>query len=336
MNDANVSKKPLIFYCQYCDFNTCNKKDYNRHLSTKKHTTAVKILTNVYTQGDLTSVICKKYTCVCGKYYTHRQSLFNHKKKCVSILTTIEEKSNIIEENPNIIEEKHIEHETTSSLENTQITDIDTMLNDKELIITLLKKTVQLQNQLIEMCKDKTVTNNNITNNNMNSHNKTFNLQFFLNETCKDAMNIMDFVDSIKLQLSDLESVGRLGYVEGISNIITKHLNALDVTQRPIHCTDKKREIMYVKDEDKWEKENEERKKLRKVIRRVADKNARLLPEFKRVHPDCSKSSSQYSDQYNKLIVESMGGSGDNDAEKEDKIIHKIARNVVIDKSGEI
>jgi hypothetical protein len=145
-------------------------------------------------------------------------------------------------------------------------------------------------------------------------------------------MNIMDFVDSIKLQLSDLESVGKLGYVEGISNIITTNLKALDVTQRPVHCTDKKREVLYVKDEDKWEKEDEEKKKLRKAIKRVASKNQNLLPKFKEAHPDCSKASSKFSDQYNKIIVESCGGSGDNDLEKENKIIKNISKNVTIDK----
>jgi len=141
-------------------------------------------------------------------------------------------------------------------------------------------------------------------------------------------MNIMDFVDSIKLQLTDLEKVGDIGYVEGISNIITTNLNALDVTQRPIHCTDKKRETLYIKDEDKWEKENEEKKKIRKVVKKVSDKNLMLLQKFKEAHPDCIKSASKFSDQYNKLIIESM----DTDKENEDKIIKNISKNVTIDK----
>jgi hypothetical protein len=146
-------------------------------------------------------------------------------------------------------------------------------------------------------------------------------------------MNITDFVDSLNLQLCDLESVGRLGFIEGISNIIVKNLKAMDVHKRPVHCSDSKREVMYIKDENKWEKENNEKNKLRKVIKKVANKNSRLLPEFKAKHPDCIKSSSKFSDQYNKLIVESMGGSGDNDLEKEDKIIRKIAKEVIIDKN---
>jgi hypothetical protein len=154
----------------------------------------------------------------------------------------------------------------------------------------------------------------------------------FLNETCKDAMNITDFVDSIKFQLSDLENVGELGYVKGISNIIVKNLNALDITQRPVHCADNKRDILYVKDDNKWEKEDPERKKLRKMIKRVAIRNYKQVREFKEKYPDCDKSESKYSDEYNKIIIESMGGSGDNDNEKEDKIIRNIAKEVLIDK----
>jgi hypothetical protein len=116
-------------------------------------------------------------------------------------------------------------------------------------------------------------------------------------------MNIMDFVDSIKLQISDLENVGKIGYVEGISNIITTNLKAMDVTQRPVHCTDQKREVLYIKDEDKWEKEDDARRKIKKAIKRVVSKNQRLLPQFKEIHPDCNRASSRYSDQYNKFLM---------------------------------
>jgi hypothetical protein len=207
-------------------------------------------------------------------------------------------------------------------------------VNNKNDILFLVKDIVKqnqdLQKQIIDICKNGT---NNITTNNTNSHNKTFNLQFFLNETCKDAMNIMDFVDSLKLQLSDLENVGKIGYVEGISSIIVKNLNSLDETKRPVHCTDSKREVMYIKDENKWEKENEEKKKLRKVIKHVAHKNSKMLNEYKQKYPNCDKSDSKYSDKYDKLIIEVMGGKGDNDLEKENKIIKNIAKEVIVEKS---
>jgi len=198
-------------------------------------------------------------------------------------------------------------------------------LADKDLIMMLVKQ----NSELLEVIKNGT---HNTTNSNNTITNKTFNLQFFLNETCKDAMNIMDFVDSIKLQLSDLENVGKLGYVEGISNIITSNLKALDVAQRPIHCADQKREVLYIKDENKWEKEDEAKKKIKKAINRVVSKNQRLLPKFKEAHPDCITAASRYSDQYNKLIIEAMGGRGDNDAEKEAKIIRNITTVTTIDK----
>jgi hypothetical protein len=232
------------------------------------------------------------FQCECGKIYKYDSGYYRHKKKCF---------------------------QTNNEIVNSEIA-------DKDLIMMLVKQ----NSELLEVIKNGT---HNITNShNTNSHNKTFNLQFFLNETCKDAMNIMEFVDSIKLQLSDLEKVGQIGYVEGISNIITTNLKALDVSQRPIHCTDKKRETLYIKDEDKWEKENEEKKKIRKAIKKVANKNIMLLQKFKEVHPDCGKSASKFSDQYNKIIIESMGGPGDNDVEKEDKIIKNISNVTIIDK----
>jgi hypothetical protein len=172
----------------------------------------------------------------------------------------------------------------------------------------------------------------NGTHNTTNSHNKSFNLQFFLNETCKDAMNIMDFVNSLKIELSDLENVGKVGYVNGMSSIIVKNLNLLDETKRPVHCTDTKREVMYVKDENKWEKEDENKKNIRKLIKHVTHKNTKLFKEFKQKYPDCEESDSKYSDTYDKLIVEAFGGKGDDDVEKENRIIRNIAKEVKIER----
>ena len=189
---------------------------------------------------------------------------------------------------------------------------------------------VKQNTELMEIVKNG--TNNTTNNTNTNCMNKTFNLQFFLNETCKDAMNIMDFVDSIKLQLTDLEKFGEVGYVESLSNIITTNLKALDVSQRPVHCTDRKRETIYIKDENKWEKEDENTSKLRTAIKRIANKNIKLLPQYREKYPGCQYAESRHSDKYNKTVVEAMGGAGNNDIEKEDKIIHNISKNVVIEK----
>ena len=296
INQKN-SKKLINYSCEVCDFNTSNKNDYNRHLQTKKH----KI--NDFQCFSMENTQKNSFSCKCGKIYKDNSGLWRHKQKC-----------NYNEEN--IIEEVN---EIINTSEPT----------DKELIMLLIKENNEFKNIMMKVLENGT---HNTTTTHTNSHNKSFNLQFFLNETCKDAMNIMDFVDSVKLQLSDLECVGKLGYVDGISNIIVKNLKALDVHKRPVHCTDSKREILYIKDDDKWEKEDEENKKIRKVIKKIATKNACLLPKFKEAHPDCSKSTSKFSDQYNKIIVESMGGSGDNDLEKEDKIIKNVAKQVIIDK----
>jgi hypothetical protein len=164
--------------------------------------------------------------------------------------------------------------------------------------------------------------NNNNNTTHTNSHNKAFNLNFFLNETCKNAMNITDFVDSIKLQLSDLMELGELGYVEGISKIIVKNLNNLDETERPIHCTDKKRETMYIKDEGEWNKEDEKKTKLKKAINKIADKNIRLLPQFREKYPEYKDSRSKTSDKYDKIVIEAMTC----DEDKNEKIIKKISK----------
>ena len=242
----------------------------------------------------------KEYACdTCKIQFKHQSSYSRHKKACLK-------KNNLSPE------------------------EMYNNISDKELIMMLLKQ----NSELLEVVKNGT-NNTNISHSNNHSNNKTFNLQFFLNETCKNAMNIMDFVDSIKLQLSDLETVGKVGYVEGITNIINENLKALDVTQRPVHCTDKKREVLYVKDEDKWEKENESKTKIRKAIKYIAHKNSKLIPVFRELHPDCGKSISKYSDQFNKIVIEAMGGAGDNDTEKEDKIIANISKNVTINKDIE-
>jgi len=296
------SEKLGSYLCEKCDFNTCNKNDYNRHLKTKKH------IGNGFQSFSIEKTQKNSYTCDCGKTYKDNSGLWRHKKNCKIDSNVDTEENTVIGANE---------------------------ISEKDLIMLIVKQNTELikennefKNMMMEVIKNGTHNNNNNTN---NSHNKAFNLQFFLNETCKDAMNITDFVESIKLQLSDLENVAEVGYVEGISDIIVKNLKKLDVTQRPVHCTDKKRETMYVKDEDTWEKD-EENKKMHRVVKKVADKNARLILKYKELHPDCITYHSRYSDQYNKIIVESMGGSGDNMFEKEEKIIQRVSKNVTVDK----
>jgi len=301
------------FYCETCDFNTVRKSQYITHLSTRKH----KISTDsTFYQQVSTNKASTSYNCICGKKYKERTGLWRHKQKCNF--------------QDSILEKEEKEEFTVKDF-----------LEKEDFMQYLIKENSEFKDMLVEqnkmivkMCENSQATTvyNNNNNNNNNNHNKTFNLNMFLNETCKDAMNITDFVQSLKIQLSDLENVGKVGFVNGITDIIVKNLKNMDITQRPVHCTDSKREVLYVKDENKWEKEGEDNVKLRKAIKHVAFKNTKMLPEFRKQHPDCGKSESKYADQYNKLIVESMGGKGDNDVEKENKIIRNIAKQVVLEK----
>ena len=237
LGDEKANKKEQNeqsdFYCDYCDYKCCKKYNFERHILSWKHAQLTKgdAKTSKKEQKE------QKYCCqFCDKEYTSRNGLWKHKKKCNS------PKNN----NENI--------------------------TDKDLIMMLIKENSEfrkdqtdIKEMILEIVKNG-VINNNISN--TNSHNKVFNLNLFLNETCKNAMNITDFVDSIKLQLNDLMDVGEVGYVEGISKIIVKNLNNLNETERPIHCTDKKRETMYIKDEGQWEKDDK-RIKLIKAVKKL-------------------------------------------------------------------
>ena len=290
-NETNNPQKSQIFFCEKCEYTTHNKKDYSKHLLTRKH-----LDETIMKQKVLTLM------CGCNKIFNSRTTLWRHKKICKNINT---ENKNEEENNP----------------------DID--ISDKNLILTLIQQNNELQKQILEVCKNGIINNNT----NINSHNKTFNLQLFLNETCKDAMNIMDFVDSIKIQLADIESIGELGFVNGISKLIIRNLKALDENMRPVHCSDPKRESLYVKDANVWEKEDPENKKIKKAIKYISHKNICAIPEWKAKYPDCIYSDSKKSNQYNHIIIEAMGGQGDNDLEKADKIVKKIAKEVTIDKN---
>jgi len=290
MTDKFVPKIPQTYSCEFCAYNTLSKKDYSKHILTRKH----KILTN----PDINCPKNPTFDCSCGKSYKHRQTLYNHRKTCGG------EENKIIKKNTN---------------------------KKDELIQFLINENKEFKQMMLEMAKNSAT--NNSFNNTTNSHNKTFNLNVFLNETCKDAMNIMDFVNSMEIELDDLEKVGELGYVNGMTNIILKNLKALDITKRPLHCTDVKREIMYIKDDNKWEKETDNKDRIKKALKYIMHKNAKMLNVFKEKYPDCIKSYSKRSDQYNKLVVEVLGGRGDNEPQHNEKIIRKIAREVAIDKS---
>jgi hypothetical protein len=294
------------YYCKNCDYNCYKKYNYERHILTSKHIKTTKDIKNEeFEQND-------KFKCVnCNKIYKDRAGLWRHKKKCSETI---------------VFDSSYNEIKVLTNLV------LEVVKQNQELITQnneFQKQNQELQKNVIEVFKNGT---NNTTN--INSHNKSFNLQFFLNETCKDAMNIMDFVDSIKIQLADIESIGELGFVNGMSKLIIKNLNALAENMRPVHCNDPKRDSLYVKDANVWEKEDSDNKKIKKAIKYISHKNICAIPEWKAKYPDCIYSDSKKSNQYNHIVIEAMGGPGDNDSEKADKIVKKIAKEVIIDKGN--
>jgi len=302
------------FECGICHFKCYKKSNYEKHLTTRKHQNVDKCLQK-NTQKE-SSV----FACHCGKEYKYRQSLSVHKKKCI---IKSEDENTIVSDN----------NLTQNSSEVIHLTNLvmKLMTNNEELqkqTLDMQKQNQEFQSKILDVCKTSN-TNNNTYNN--NSHNKTFNMQVFLNEKCKDAMNIMDFVNSMTLQLSDLEDVGDVGYVEGISRIIIRKLNEIDVYKRPIHCSDYKREVMYVRDDDIWEKENCTFDKIRKAIKYITKKNSDLLIPWREEHPQCMNTSHRLNDVYVRLIGQAMGGKGEF-IDNENKIIKKISKAVVIDK----
>ena len=242
----------------------------------------------------------KDHNCICGKKYKYDSGYYRHKKICSVV---------------------HSENSCTENIDG---------LTDKQLIINLLHQNAELQKSLIELSKEKTITHNNNTT---NSHNKTFNLQFFLNETCKDALNINDFVSSIRVQLTDLETTGRVGYVEGVSKIIVHNLNNMEQYRRPMHCSDVKREIMYIKDNDEWTKEDTEKPLLTRAIKIIANENIKKISEWKHKNPDCTNSDSNKNNVYLNIVSNAMSGSSQEETNKNiEKIISNIVKETQIEK----
>ena len=296
--------------CEKCDFICSKKSNYEKHILTRKH----QINAGASFLDDAKK--CQKYVCNCGKEYTYRQGLYIHKKKCQLYLSANDNNQEVLSTTNNMSLLTSLVMEVVKNN-----SDLQKQSND------LQKQFMECQKQVLDVCKNIQPLFNNCNNNN----NNTFNLQVFLNEECKDAMNISDFVNSVNIQLEDLEDVGRLGYATGMSNIIVKELKMLDVYKRPIHCSDIKRETFYVKDNDVWEKETPENSKMKKAIKGISQKNMIKLNDWRDKHPDCLDSSSSYNDIYLNLMVESCGGRGDFSV-GENKILKNIAKEVVIKK----
>jgi hypothetical protein len=317
------------FFCKKCEYSTSNKKAFNRHLSTVKHSRMTQELqiNDIKLQKDDAgddieddnNLKKSHYKCDCGNIYKYRQGLWKHKKICE--IKKAQENSN--------------QKEDYTDKQETELKVITKLVKDViKQNIDVIKQNQDLTNKIVDICKVGNTQNNTISYSNLHSNNTTFNLQFFLNETCKDAMNISDFVESIKFQLKDLEHIGEVGFVDGISDVVLDNLTELDTRQRPIHCSDNKREILYIKDNDEWIKDDEPNTKMTKVIKQIAHKNMKNIPEWIKNNPDCHKSDSKKNDKYLKIVSNSMSGCTELEQKNNiNKIISKVAKEVTIDKN---
>lgn len=296
-----AQKVPNNFICKQCDYSTSRKSQYERHLTTAKHhkTTLDYINTTKKFQKSSASYCCNN----CQKIYKHHSSLWKHKKYC--------------------------NNQTDLALNSSD------NFSDKEIIMKLINENQEFKNIIIDQSKTlqelATKVGTNCINNTINSNNKSFNLNVFLNETCKDAINISDFVSSVKINLDDLEKTGRIGYAGGISSIFSHNLKDMDTSMRPIHCTDLKREILYIKENGVWEKDNESKSLLIKAIKAIAFENIKQINEWKKLYPDCTDADSRKNDLYLKIVSNSMCGIDKEEIDKNlSKIVSNIAKEVVI------
>ena len=282
------------YNCEICDTLCSRKSEYKRHILTQKH-----IGNTTGNKKSAKIVFACKF---CNKEYKSNKGLWSHNKKCFS-----KEK-----DEPVIVDSSNDELKVITNL-----------------VLELVKSNTELQKQMLDVCKNSNNTNNTIINNNSHNNNKTFNLQFFLNEQCKNAMNLNEFVGSFEFQIEDLLRIGEQGYVEGISYLIIEKLKTIDIYKRPIHCSDLRRDMLYIRNDDIWCKEGPDKNKISIAIKDIGKQNFPLLDEYRKLHPDCLNHDSEYNDPYVKLIMQAAGGCV---KENVDKIIKNIMKQVVIEK----
>ena len=308
MTKMKIPDCPNLFCCEICDYSTSSKKDFNKHKLTRKHKTLINPNTEIPKNPKL-------HICNCGKEYKHSSSLSGHKKNC-----TFESIS--------------------QEIQNT----IDPEIDYKDMFLEMMKQNQELQKTMMEQHKNTVdqqkqytntinemipkIGNNNTTN---TTNNNQFNLQVFLNEDCKNAQNITDFMKSIQVNLNDLIQTGKLGYVEGMSRIFVKALKDMDVTERPFHCTDIKRETVYIKDQDKWSKDEDDKIKIKKTIRNIENKNLRMIPKWQEENPDCMDMESKKSEELTELSITALGGDEER-GRSEKKIMKNVLKEVLLDK----
>lgn len=313
----NSKDETGAYVCQVCTFSTKKKFNFGSHLSSTKHKENTAI-TNTNNDNKNNEFLCN----LCLKNCFSKTTFWRHKQKCT-------------------LQPKATTEEKVSATNNRSKEDELTIRELQSQFFSYMReKDAEVKNLIMELAKNmqpNNTTNNtmNNSNNTMNNSNNTFNLQFFLNETCKDALNLSEFIESIKVGVQDLDNIGHAGYVEGISKIIIQQLRELGVEKRPIHCTDAKRQTLYVKEDNVWQKEGPDMKNIQKLVDEVQKINLRQLPAWRDQHPNCLTSSSKYTSFYNHMSQELMGGDCRKIRmqEKDNKIMKNIIREVGIDKS---
>ena len=331
MDARLVCEDPLCIYkCDVCKYETPVLCNYKKHSKTEKHIWRNYVKKTVESAGTesphvsandepLKREFLKLIECLCGKKFKSRSGAWKHQKMCATVaLAHANEAGKDIESmfNPlNIM---------ALIKQNQEFKDL--MMEQQE---QHAAQTQEFQNQLLQIAK----TGINVTNNtNNNTTNASFNLNIFLNETCKDAINMKDFVKTLPITMSDLEETGKLGYTDGISRLFVNGLKGLDVNKRPIHCSDFKREVLYIKDFDVWEKDGEEKNLIKQAIRMVESKNIKLIPMWVSEHPGVVKSDHRKNTQYLNIIYQSTGGEEVDNDDNLNKIIKNILKEVRITK----
>jgi hypothetical protein len=323
INSRKVAKQHI---CTNCDY-TCSKlSDLHKHFSTRKHQYG----TNETPMKQQNSHSCE----TCNNIFYSRTTLWRHKKTCIDVI------NNTIVDTPPPA--KQPVPPTNSSTEDMQMNIILELVKQnqefKDLLIQQSNQMIEQNKTIIEVAKNGQVNNTiNQTNSNNNSNNKTFNLQFFLNETCKDAMNMKDFIKSLELSLPELEKMGEIGFAEGMSRVFVNRLNSLDITKRPIHCSDVKREIIHIKDDNKWEMDNANLDRLRKIIKQLTIKNILKVDDWKKANQGCTEYNSRKNAQYLKINMEAIGPVDEAEVKRDfGKIIRRVAETTAIDKKYKV
>jgi len=336
-----IAKK---YECKICNYNTSNKYDYNKHILTAKH----KMMTNdAYNATNIvkpsSSLI---YICDCGKRYKYRQGLYTHKRNCsydyslgtknatsesIDVVDNEKVIPNYVQEEPDIPEKQEEKQiiETNSDYKNMFIELIKQNQDFKTLIVEQQKENQTLHKQLIDVVKE----GKNINSNNTINNNQKFNLNFFLNNTCKDAMNMSEFIENLDVNFNDIEYIGRNGYVNGMTNMILSRIKDLDVTKRPLHCTDLKRETMYIKDNDEWNKDTPDNTQLRNMVKIVAKHNQYQFPLWREKHPASDDMNSETFEFSLKMIQNILGDVGEEQIKLDNKVMRNLSKHILVDKN---